>query len=276
MIALALMTVLSFPTPASAPAPSFEVMTFNIRYGTANDGDNRWEVRRPRTLEALKKRHPAIIGLQEALSFQVEQVRDALPGYQAVGVGREDGKAQGEYSAIVYDAKRFRLLRSDTFWYSDTPNVPNSTNWGNQITRICTWAYFQDLNTKKYFYHYNTHLDHQSQPSREKSAAMILDRIKTRSTQDPVIVTGDFNVGEDNPVATILKQGGLLDSFRVLHPDEKTVGTFNGWKDRGTDKIDYVWVNSGFKVLSAEILATKVKGFWISDHLPVVATIEAQ
>lgn len=270
MLSLVCATILS----ASVLAPeTIQAMSFNIRYGTANDGEDRWAVRKPRTLEALKKRKPDIIGLQEALDFQVEEVRAALPNYQSLGVGRDDGKGKGEFSAIVYDAKRFRALRSDTFWYSETPNVPNSKNWGNNITRICTWAYFQDMRTGKYFYFYNTHLDHQSQPSREKSINLMLERIAARSTADPVLITGDFNVGESNPVAGLVKGKGFVDTFRVLFPNETNVGTFTSWREVGRDKIDYVWADSGWEVEKAEIAKDKVKGRWISDHLPVIAWV---
>lgn len=270
------MTALAFLVLATSQTSApIDVMTFNIRYGTADDKDNRWEVRKSRTLKALQKRHPAIVGLQEALDFQVDDLRKALKGYQAVGVGRDDGKSAGEYSAILYDASRFRVLRTDTFWLSDTPEIVASKTWGNNITRICTWAYFQDLKTGRYFYHFNTHLDHQSQPSREASAALILEKIKRRGTNDPVVFTGDFNVGEDNPVATVVKGGGFLDTFRVLHPDAQNVGTFNGFRPEcGKDKIDYIWVDSRWTVKSAEIVLDKVNGFWISDHVPVIATIE--
>ncbi len=271
MLALVCATILA----ATAQTPdAFQAMSFNIRFGTANDGEDRWELRKPKTLETLKKRKPDIIGLQEALDFQVEEIRKALPNFQSLGVGRDDGKAKGEFSAIVYNASRFRVLRSDTFWLSETPNVPNSKHWGNNITRICTWAYFQDLRTKRHFYFFNTHLDHQSQPSREKSVALILQRIAERSTTDPVLLTGDFNVGEDNPVVATVKAKGFADTFRTLHPDAKNIGTFNGWRPEvGADKIDYVFADNGWTVEKAEIAQDKLQGRWISDHLPVIAWV---
>lgn len=248
-------------------------MSFNIRYGTANDGEDRWELRKPKALQALKKRKPDIIGLQEALDFQVEEVRTAFKGYESIGVGREDGKAKGEFSAIVYNAARFRALRSDTVWLSETPNVPNSMHWGNRITRICTWAYFHDFKSGRYFYLFNMHLDHESQPSREKSIQLVLKRIADRSTADSVLVTGDFNVGEANPVVAAMKGGGFLDTFRVTNPSESSVGTFHGFREPGRDKIDYVFADSNWTVEKAEIGRDKVGGRWISDHLPVVAWV---
>lgn len=256
-----------------AAAP-LHVMTFNVRYGTANDGLDRWEVRRSRALNMLKKRHPDLLGVQEALDFQVDEMAKA-GGYLPVGVGRDDGKAKGEFSAILYDPKRLRLLRSDTFWLSPIPSVVASTGWGNDITRICTWAYFRDLRTGREFYHFNTHLDHISQPSREQGIALILQRIKERAPVDPAIVTGDFNVGEANPVLDQMKAAGFRDTFRELYPDRKDVVTFNGWRPEPTgDKIDYVFVEGATKTIEAEIVRDKARGRWISDHMPVKATVE--
>lgn len=250
-------------------------MTFNIRYGTADDGENRWQVRRERTVSALQKRKPQLIGLQEVLSGQLSDLQKGLKGYQYVGVGREDGKQGGEFSAILFDSSRLQLLKSDTFWLSDTPNVPGSKHWGNNNVRICTWAYFYDKASGSYFYHFNTHLDHQVQAARERGIALILDRIKARATQDPILFTGDFNADESNSIQGQIRDAGYLDSFRLIHPDQKNVCTFNGWQsDPVGGKIDYVFVSPSVKVLSSEIIFDKVKGFWISDHMPVFARVE--
>ena len=248
-------------------------MTYNIRYGTANDGDDRWEVRRPRAMAILTKHKPDLVGLQEALSFQIEEIRRELPHYGVVGVGRDDGRLAGEHSAILYDTRRLVALRSDTFWFSDTPSVPGSKHWGNGITRACTWAYFRDLKTGRFFWHFNLHLDHQSQPSRLKSAELLIRRVKERSPDDPAIITGDFNVGEENPVVATVKAGGFRDSFRVLHPDAKNVGTFHGFQQPGTDKIDYVFVDDRTNVSESTILDEKFDGRYPSDHFLVSATI---
>lgn len=264
--------------PQAAPPTSnapLRVMSFNLRYGTANDGPDRWEVRKDRLMSVLKKHHPDILGVQEALSFQIDEIRQAIPDYQSVGAGRDDGREKGEFSAILYDARRFQVLRSDTFWLSDTPSVPGSSTWGNANIRVCTWAYFKDRETGKFFYHFNTHLDHVSQPSREKSIAAIVAKLDGRMPKDPAFVTGDFNVGEDNPVSGILREAGYRDSFRLLHPDATDVGTFQGFKPTaGKDKIDYIWVGPGVSVRESAILKDKVDDHWPSDHFPVTATLD--
>ena len=261
------------PAPQPAPAAPLTVMSFNIRYGTANDGDNHWLKRRDQLFDLLREQHPDVVGLQEALHGQIEEILQAVPGYDYVGVGRSDGRRAGEYAAILFKSSRLRVRRSDTFWFSDTPGVVKSTSWGNQIERICTWAYVEDREGPS-FYLYNVHLDHQSQPSREKSVALLLERIKARDPKAPAVVTGDFNAGEANPAAQAML-AGFRDSFRVLHSDTTEAGTFNGFKlgQTGGEKIDFVFVEPGTEVLAAEIVRTSRDGRYPSDHFPVTARI---
>ena len=275
MIVSLLLSILFAQAPAPQPAPAapLTVMTFNIRYGTANDGDNHWLKRREQLFALLRDQQPDVIGLQEALNGQIEEILQAVPGYAYVGVGRSDGRRAGEYAAILYRTARLHVRRSDTFWFSDTPGVVKSTSWGNQIERICTWAYFEDREGPA-FYAYNVHLDHLSQPSRERSVALLLARIGARDPRAPVVVTGDFNAGEDNPAAVAMR-GSFHDSFRVLHPGATEVGTFNGFKPGQTagDKIDFVFVEPGVEVLDAAIVRSSLDGRYPSDHFPVTARI---
>lgn len=269
--------------PAAVPVQPREplmVMTFNIRYGTAKDGENDWSARRSMLFEVVRDANADLIGLQEALDFQIDEILAAVPGYAVVGVGRDDGAEKGEYSAILFRKDRFHVAEAGTFWFSDTPSVVASKSWGNNITRICTWARFIDRDGRG-FYHFNLHLDHQSQPSRERSTVLLRGRIDTRGTPDPVIVTGDFNVGESNPaLATLTVPGGtgapvFLDTFRVLHAGAQNVGTFSGFKfgTEGADKIDYVLVQPGTEVMSAEIVRFSRNNRYPSDHFPVTARV---
>ena len=267
-----LFTMLGVAAEAAAPEP-LSIMSFNIRYGTANDGENRWETRRDQLFALIKAQDPDVIGLQEALHFQIDEILAAVPGYRMVGVGRTDGGQGGEYAAILYRAERLAVRRASTFWFSDTPDVVKSNTWGAALERICTWAIFDDkLGTP--FYLYNLHLDHVSQPAREKSVALLLDRIASRAPALPVVVTGDFNSGEANP-ATRAMLARYRDTFRELHPDVKEVGTGNQFKFGMTtgQKIDYIFVEPGTEVLSAEIVRTARDGRYPSDHFPVTARI---
>ncbi len=268
------------PAPAAAGVP-LTVMSFNIRYGTANDGENRWALRREFLLDVVRDANADLVGLQEALDGQIQEMLTALPQYGVVGVGRDDGRTRGEYAAILYRRDRFRVSDAGTFWFSDTPDVVASRSWGNTITRICTWARFIDRDGRA-FWHFNVHLDHQSQPSREGSTALLADRIAARrSPTEPVLVTGDFNVGETNPAIarlTAARDGAaplFIDTFRAKHPDERAAGTFSGFKFGATtgDKIDYVLAQPGTEVLDAAIVRTSRNDRYPSDHFPVVARV---
>ncbi len=289
-VVLILCVVLSlFVAPLSAaPDNTLSIMSFNIRYGSARDGSNHWKLRKDMVFSVLEDQQPDVVGLQEALGFQINQITETVPGYTSIGVGRDDGKTQGEYSALLYRSDRFDVQDSDTFWLSETPNVVASMSWNTACTRICTWALFKDKISERQFYVYNVHLDHVSQEAREKGVKLVLNRIGQRRTLAPAFITGDFNAGETNPAITQIKEPEfkvktaaapktvhLVDTFRVVHPDAKPVGTFNSWKGAATgQKIDYVFAMDHVTILSADILRMHRSGRYPSDHFPVVATVE--
>ena len=287
----------ALPGTTAKSGLELKVMTFNIRYGTADDGENRWENRRELVTNILRENRPDVAGLQEALDFQLEQICKGLTqqtgggqaGYGQLGVAREDGKTKGEYCAILYRRDLLDVNESGTFWFSDTPDVPGSSHWGNANVRICTWARFIEKRTGAAFYHYNLHLDHVSQPSREKSVVLLTKHIHERKHPDLFIVTGDFNAGESNPAITYLKGKTTLvssgeskskssvpvvDSFRVLHPDANEVGTFNQFAgNRKGEKIDFIFTLPDVQVIEAEIVHTQYDGRYPSDHFPVTARL---
>lgn len=256
------------------------VTSFNIRYGTADDGGDAWPHRKELVYGVIRGQDSDFVGLQEALRFQIDAIRESVPDYDEVGVGRDDGKEAGEYSAILYKSDRWRAEDSGTLWLSDTPDVPGSMTWGNEITRIATWARFVEIETGRAVWLFNTHFDHVSQPSREKSAELLASRIAQRGSDDPVIVTGDFNAGEANPAILYLKNATkrspvtLVDTFRVAHPDEQPVGTGGGFEGlRDGPKIDYVFAEPDAKVRKAGIIRDHRNGRYPSDHFPVYAEI---
>ena len=259
------------------------VMTFNIRFGTAADGDDAWPLRRALLTKVIRDFRPDLLAVQEALDFQLQELIESLAGYRRLGVGRDDGKSLGEFSAILYRAERLRLSESGTFWFSDTPDAPGSKSWGNQISRICSWGAFEDQQAAaasgvKRLRAFNVHWDHQSQPSREKSGAMLAQRLAAAAPAgEAIVVTGDFNAGEDNPAFRALLRGpiGVFDSFRRLHADATDVGTFHAFAGTVTGaKIDAVLVSRHWKVLAAEIVRTSQEKRYPSDHFPVTAIIE--
>ncbi len=211
----------------------------------------------------------------------LDQIEQAVPGYAEIGEAREGG-TEGEYSAILYARERFRADASGTFWLSSTPERV-SNDWGNANIRVCTWGRFADTKTGQAFYLFNTHLDHVSQPSRDKGVRLIVRRIQARAHPDPFVLTGDLNAGEDNPAIRYLKgvetnEGvapiTLIDTFRLLHPDAAHVGTFHSFKGTTAGpKIDFILTPASTHVLEATILHTNRDGRYPSDHFPVTARL---
>ena len=266
--------MLAILAAAALLAIDIDVMTFNIRYGTASDGENAWPQRRSQVMDMLREEAPQVLGLQEALAFQIDEILAAFPHYAAVGLGRDDGLRGGEHSSILFDSRRFTVGASGTFWLSDTPTVPGSTSWGNRITRICTWARLIDRQGRGLWI-YNCHLDHESQPSREKSVALILERLSSGEPKEPAILMGDFNAGEDNAAVAQVRAAGLIDSYRKLHPEDRDVATFTGFRFGAITgpKIDHIFCTSAFGVLRAAIVRTSREGRYPSDHFPVSARL---
>lgn len=273
LIAVVLAMLHAAPLQPDAPN-ELTVMSFNLRYGTANDGDNSWPHRNHLVMRVFEHRDADIVGVQEALAFQLDEITTEFPHYAVIGVGRDDAKTAGEYSAILYRADRFIVDSSGTFWLSDTPETVASTSWGNSIPRICTWARLIDRQSGDALYIFNTHYDHRSQPSREQSSKLIAQRIASRSHNDPVVLMGDFNAGELNPAINHLhadNQGpNLAHTYRAQHPDEIAVGTFNAFQGKADgDMIDHIFVSGSFQILDANIDRTNDDGRYPSDHFPV-------
>jgi endonuclease/exonuclease/phosphatase family metal-dependent hydrolase len=252
-----------------------KVMTFNIRYGKAEDGVNKWENRKQLLFDVIKTFNPDVFGMQEALKFQIDEIIGQLQNYYFVGVGRDDGKEQGEFSPILFSKERFTADTTETFWLSDTPTIPGSKNWGNGITRICSWVKLTDKITNKSFYFFNTHVDHMSAESRVKSAQAIVAKIQQMSELLPVIVTGDFNTGEDDETIKTIKASGLIDTYRILHPKSNEEGTFHNFTgdDNGV-KIDFIFVSRDFQILQSMIDKTNKDDHYPSDHFPVQAVLQ--
>ncbi|MGB6220515.1 endonuclease/exonuclease/phosphatase family protein [Haloferula sp.] len=268
-----------------------KVVSFNIRYLTTRDkGVNHWDTRQTRVADAIRHLDADVIGMQEAFFSQIGDLEAVLSPYHRVGVGRDDGAEEGETCSIFFRRDRFHLVDHGTFWLSNTPEVPGSKHWGNEVVRICTWALLRDKPSDRPFYVFNTHFDHVSQEAREQSARLISERIAERSESNaPFILMGDFNAAEDNPAIRYLKgeavalAGGediettpikMLDSFRVNHPDAIEVRTghsFKGLTEGG--KIDHVFVPQGTTVEAAAIDRFQQDGLYPSDHFPVTATL---
>ena len=276
-----LLVLILFPFQSFVSAFEIDALSFNIRFDTSKDGENAWPKRKEMVGQWVKSESPDVIGLQEALRHQIDDIKKVATAYSEYGVGRDDGKSRGEHCTILYLKKRFSLDKSDcgTFWFSDTPEKIASKSWGNEIPRICTWARFIDKKTDKGFYVYNVHYDHRSQPSRLGASELIIQRIsKRKRSNEPIILMGDFNASENNPAIKIFKDGplNLVDTFRVVKPDEKMVKTFHGFRGGSFSggKIDHVFMLPKMgKVSSAEIVRFNKEKRYLSDHYPVRAKL---
>jgi endonuclease/exonuclease/phosphatase family metal-dependent hydrolase len=270
------------PVATSEPVvrdESVRVMTFNIRYGTAPDGEHAWPLRRDLAFRAIREFAPAVLGVQEALRFQLDEIAAELPHYGEIGVGRDDGERAGEYSAILYDTRRLAPLETGTFWLSDTPHVPGSMTWGNRVSRLVTWARFRDHALNATYYVFNTHWDHESQPARERSATLLLDRMRSRTAaDDPVLLLGDFNAGLDNPAfRALLADPGmpLHDTFRVAQPQAPESGTYHAFRDdRSGARIDIILASPHWRTRAADIVHLRDGNRYPSDHYPVTAIVQ--
>lgn len=267
------------------PAPgAFRVVTYNIRFGSANDGPDRWEIRREKVVESIRDLDAPIVGLQEAEAFQVRELLEALPRYAASGVFRDDGRLAGEGTPILFDRTRYALVSSETFWLSDTPEAPASNTWGAACVRICTRVRLIELDSGRSLTIFNTHYDHVSQEARLNSTHLLLDKVHAAGRSgvrgaEPVIVMGDFNADETNPAYLAFFESSkgppLRNAFRVIHPETRA-GTFNAFKpdsDGGDRKIDHILVSPGLRVLDAGIDRRKINGRYPSDHFPVWAVL---
>lgn len=252
-------------------------MTFNIRYNEPRDGVNAWPNRKQKVADVIRFHKADLVGVQEALIGQLEDLEKLLPSFAWCGVGRTDGKHDGEFSAILYKKARFKLLECKTFWLSPTPEIAGSKGWDAAYPRVVTFAKFRDNLSKKTFYHFNTHFDHIGVKARFESAKMIIGRIRNASSGIQSVLTGDLNVKEDSEAYKTLTaaDSGLKDA-RYISRNGHFGGnsTFNAFKEmQPANKIDYVFVTPGIQVFEHGVLSDNWDGLWASDHLPVLAEI---
>lgn len=266
------------PAINTGNAESFTVMSYNIRFDNPNDGINAWSHRKEAVAEMMGEKYNAdVIGVQEALRHQLDEIQDRLPNYSWVGAGRDDGENEGEFSPIFYNKNRFELVESNTFWLSETPDEPGSISWDAAITRIVTWAEFNDTQTGQKFYAINTHFDHIGEQARVESSKILIGFISDLNEDYPVIITGDFNVPETSDAYKVITNApGIHDARYVSETGhEGPTATFNNWevlRDSDT-RIDYIFVNDNVRVLNHRILDDRYDGRFPSDHLPVVSDV---
>lgn len=261
------------------------VVTSNVRYGTADDGENCWENRKERLAEALKSTGADVIGTQEALYFQKQFLKKRLKGYKCVGVAREDGRKEGEHSAIFYRKDRFRALDCGNFWLSETPDVP-SLGWDAACIRIASWAFLEEKSTGKKFFFVNTHLDHVGVVARREGVNLLCRKAKEIGGDCPMVMTGDFNSSKESPDIQHVRDMGMLHTYEIAAHKKLQPASYHGYHDfermLNSNRIpehllpaiiDYIFISEG-TCSEYEIMPPKgPDGGFLSDHCPVMAKV---
>lgn len=268
----------------SSPAEELRVSTYNIRFGTANDGPNHWDLRQDALIDSIERFDPDILGTQETLASQRDLLVARMPDHAALAVGRDDGRDAGEMTAVFYKADRFDLLASGHFWLSETPEAVASIGWDASMTRMASWLKLRDRQNPagRPILVINTHFDHVGKQARLESARLIRRRAAEMGNGCSIVILGDFNCGEDEPPYGALVAGDgsddlrLIDAYRVTHPERETgEGTFHAFKPEtaGSRRIDWVIVSDDFRVVAAEIDRRLYRGRIPSDHFAVNAVL---
>ena len=271
--------------PSPAVAPTLRVMSFNIRFGTAKDGPNHWDLRRDLLVDTIRKFDPDLLGTQETLLEQAEFLAEKFPQYDWLGVGRDDAKRKGESVAIYWKKDRFEKQGGGHFWLSETPDVPGSKSWDTSLTRMATWVKLRDKKSAgpaSQFVWVNTHFDHMGKQARLESGKVIRAWLRKNAADVPVVVTGDFNTDAGSaPFKALVGEGDapqLTDAYTKLHPqrgeEEATHHAFKGGR-KGT-RIDWIVYSRPFDVVEAAIDHTNDNGRYPSDHYPVTAVLRVQ
>lgn len=251
-----------------------KIMTYNIRLDYAGDGENRWDNRKEMLGKQVLFHEPDFLGVQEALPNQMHYLDSTFTVYSFIGTGREGGD-KGEYSAIFYNDKKYKVLEQSTFWLSETPDKP-SKGWDAAYNRICTYGLFQIIGTKQKLWVFNTHFDHVGKEARLKSAKLILQKIKELNKAGlPFVLMGDFNLEPDSEGIQLLS-AGLADSKTAAAFTFGPEGTFNAFEFNKpvTRRIDYIFVPKGTHVTKYAVLSDNKDCRYPSDHLPVLIEIQ--
>ncbi len=270
-----LLLVLIIIINLSISAQTFTVATYNLRYDNRGDSGNLWVNRAPVQANLIRFHDFDVVGIQEGLINQLEDLSKALPQYTRYGIGRDDGKASGEHSAIYFKKDKFKLLNSGDFWLSQTPDKPGKGWDATCCNRICSWVQLQDIASKKKFYFFNVHFDHQGVIARIESAKLMIEKIKEIAGNNPVVFTGDLNGGRNSDCYKYIANAGIIiDSHELAAFPYENNASFNSFRTpRGMEVIDHIFVTKQFKVKKWGILTDTYFGKYPSDHFPVMAVV---
>ena len=257
-------------------AQKITVATYNLRFANRTDTGNLWADRSAAVVELIRFHNFEIFGTQEALKNQLDDITIALPAYSRYGVGRDDGKDKGEHVAIFFKKDLFTLLNKGDFWLSQTPDTP-SMGWdGKCCKRICSWVYLQDKKSKKKFYFFNAHYDHEGVVARVESSKLMLQKIKAIAGNSPTLFSGDLNGNHSTEwYKAIAESGFLKDTYTLVPYPYVLTGSFNAFGKmlQQTDIIDHIFVTSHFTATRWGVLTDSYHGKYPSDHFPVIADV---
>lgn len=247
------------------------IATYNIRYDNAGDSLNAWPYRKENVKALIQFHEFDIFGTEEGLINQIKGIAE-LKEFAYIGKGRDDGNEAGEHSAIFYRKDRFQLLQSGDFWLSETPDKPGKGWDAKCCNRICSWGKFKDLLTKKEFFFFCVHFDHEGVVARQESGKLMVKKINEIAKGATAVCVGDFNsTPETEQILAI--QTVLGDSYKITEtPPYGPVGTFNAFKFDAPmkNRIDYIFVSKGIKVLKYGVLTDAKEQRYPSDHQPVM------
>lgn len=277
----ATLLVIVFMASCTSPKTSqVRLATFNLRYDNPGDSLNAWPYRQDSVCAFIREKQFDVLGMQEVLDHQLKALLTCLPGYASVGVGRDDGKIQGEYAPILYRTDKYDLLDSNTFWLCENPDSVGKLGWDAVCTRIATWAKLKDKATGKEFLMVNTHFDHVGTEARRNSALLIISKIKEIAGDLPSILTGDFNVSEEWEAYKTITTNEFVfkDAWKIAGRTSGVNYTFHDFgrqPEAEREKIDFIFVTPQVKVRDAEVvLSALTDSTYLSDHNPHFADIE--
>ena len=268
--------VLLSATTLGVKAQEITIGSFNIRYDNKSDTGNLWVKRAPIVSDLIRFHGFDVLGVQEGLKNQIDDISNALPEYTRYGKGRDDGKDGGEHSVIYYKKDRFKLIKSGDFWLSETPDKPGLGWDATCCNRICSWVYLQDLKTNKKFYTFNVHFDHQGVVARVESGKLMVAKIKEIAGSEPALLTGDFN-GDRNSdwYKTIATSAVVADVHSKVKFPYANNSSMNGFRTpRSMAVIDHIFMSKQFTANKWGILTDTYFGKYPSDHFPILAKVE--
>ncbi len=250
----------------------YRILSFNLLcYGSRH---RKWTKRAPLVYKIIREANPDSFGVQEAHYGWIKKLCKNLPEYDFVGVGRENGKKKGEFSAVFYKKDKFIASDSGNFWLSETPDTPGSKGWDAACIRVATYVKLTDKETGKSYIHFNTHLDHVGIQAQINGAKMIQEKAASFGGV-PVVCTGDFNVYQDSDCYNTMVSGNMADA-RKLAPETDDCYTFHGFKpEKIRDIIDFVFVDEAtVKPINFKVINKMINGNFYSDHNAVYADVE--